>query len=47
MARRSDDAKKNERMPLARQISQLNPNAKKNDGTNEQANSSFLISSKW
>jgi hypothetical protein len=47
MARRGEDAKKNERMPLARQISLLNPNQKKNDGFNEQASSSFMISSKW
>lgn len=46
MARREDDAKKMERMPIARgQQSMLNPQ-RKNDGTTEQAHN-FSIRSKW
>jgi hypothetical protein len=47
MARRSDDAKKNERMPFSRQKSQLNLNQRKNDGGGEQAYYSFMIRDKW
>jgi hypothetical protein len=46
MARREDDAKKLERMPMARgQQSMLLPQ-KKNDGTTEQAYT-FQIRNKW
>jgi hypothetical protein len=47
MARRSDDPKKNEHMPMSRQKTQLIPNTKSNDGSTEQAYNSFMIRNKW
>ncbi len=48
MARREDDARKPELMPMARQQSLLKGDAnKKNEGATEQTWGSFSIRSKW